>query len=308
MHSALRPLIILASVCALWRGLSAQENAAPAAPASFPHVVLDTTELRPVHSEVTGRDYRLYIGYPDSYGSKPGRRYPVIYVTDAYWTFVKTHSLGSSLWYDQIVPEYIVVGIGYAGENIDYSKERMFELSPSTMDYGWAKGLGRQGGARQFLTAIKTEIIPYVEQNLRADPSFRVMAGTSMGGLFSLFCMYEEPGLFQGIIAASPAVDWDHDWLSRRESELRSIARGGDHTGAFHVPTRLYMSVGTGEWPEFVGAIKGFDKTIGSGAYADFAYKFQLIEGERHAGTVAEAFNRGIRFVFEPQMPSPAMP
>ncbi|MFT3830192.1 MAG: alpha/beta hydrolase-fold protein [Opitutaceae bacterium] len=309
MSSLLRPLPLVASALLACASLSGQAPIAPAAaPAAFPHVVLDNTELRPLHSKVTGRDYLLYIGYPDSYRSHPERRYPVVYLTDAYWGFVKTHSLGSSLWYDQIVPEYIVVGIGYAGENVDYGKERLFELTPSVMRYGWAKGVERQGGARQFLAALKTEVIPYVENNLRVDPKFRVMAGGSLGGLFSLFCMYEEPALFQGIIAASPAVDRDHRWLSHRESELRHAARGDDLKGAFRIPTRLYMSVGTGEWPEFVGGVKSFHETILAGAYADFAYKFQLIEGERHGGTVAEAFNRGLRFVFEPQMPSPVMP
>lgn len=309
MRPLLRSLSVLTSALLVCAGLSGQTPTAPAAaPVAFPHVVLDNTELRPLHSAVTGRDYLLYIGYPDSYRSHPERRYPVVYLTDAYWGFVKTYSLGSSLWYDQIVPEYIVVGIGYAGENVDYGKERLFELAPSVMKYGFAKGVEHQGGARQFLTALKTEVIPYVENNLRADPSLRVMAGASLGGLFSLFCMYEEPGLFQGIIASSPAVEWDNRWLSRRESELRNAARGDDYKGTFHVPTRLYMSIGTAEWPEFVGAVKSFNETILSGAYADFAYKFQLIEGERHGGTVAEAFNRGLRFVFEPRMPSPVMP
>lgn len=275
---------------------------------AFPHVVLSNTEMRPLHSKVTGRDYLLYIAYPDSYASHPQRKYPVVYVTDGYWSFVKMSSLGSALWYDQIVPEYILVGIGYAGENVDYGQERMYELSPSKQSYGWAKNIKVQGGSRKFLDAIKTEIIPYVETNTRAEPSFRVMAGSSMGGLFSLFCMYEEPGLFQGIVAGSPEVDWDNRWLFHRECELRQAALGDDYKGLYHVPCRLFMGVGTAEVADFVGSVEAFDAIIRTGQYADFAYKFLRIEGERHAGNTAELYNRGLRFVFEPQMPAKVAP
>jgi hypothetical protein len=33
-------------------------------------------------------------------------------------------------------------------------------------------------------------------------------------------------------------------------------------------------------------------------------YSFRLIEGERHAGTKAESYNRGVRFAFAPLAPS----
>jgi len=275
----------------------------------FQHCVLNNTELRPFHSEISGRDYLLYIGYPDSYQSNPDKQYPVVYVTDAYWAFVKTYSLGSSLWYDQAVPEYIVVGIGYKDTTVDYNRERLYELTPSKQDYGWTAGVDApMGGARKFLSSIKDEIIPYIEKNTHADPSFRVMAGSSLGGLFSLFCMYEEPGLFQGIIAGSPAVPWDHRWLFKRESELRNAAIGNDGKDTFNLHTRLFMCVGDQEWNEFQGEIQAFDNIISHSGYGDFEYQFRVIDGERHGGNVAEAYNRGLRFVFLPQRPSATIP
>ena len=283
---------------------SAEESAQP-----VQKMVLPATELHTLHSAAAGRDYLLYIGYPDSYASHPERRYPVVYVTDGYWSFVKFYSLGSSLWYDQVVPEYIVVGIGYAGDNVDYQNERMYELSPASPTEGYyVTHKVRTGGSRAFLTSIKTEIIPFVEGHTRADSSFRVIAGTSMGGLFSLFAMYEEPGLFQGVISASPAVVWDDCWLFRRESELRRRAVGEDHKGSYRVPVRLFMSVGDSEWPEFTGGILAFDQILRRSGYTDFNYKFQVFEGERHGGSAVTAFQAGIRYVFEPMMPSPKMP
>jgi uncharacterized protein len=277
---------------------------------TFPHFEFTNTELRPFHSTVANRDYLLYIGYPDSYKDHPERNYPVVYLTDAYWSFAKVHSMGSSLWNDKIAPEYILVGIGYAGENVNYGAERCYELLPSVPKdnmpmYGT---VWHVGGARIFLNAIKTEIIPYVEANLHADPSFRVLMGSSYGGLFSLYAMYEEPQLFQGIVAASPSVNWDHCWIFGREDELWAKAIGNEGKGVYHMPVRLFMSVGTAEWPSYVGQIKAFDQIIQGAEYADFSYEFRLIEGERHGGSSTEAYQRGLRFVFKPMMPSPVIP
>jgi len=291
-------------ICAIVVSASAQAAAGEEQEqnkADYGHVVLENTWTYPLHSEVTGRDYLLYVGYPDSYASNPERKYPVVYMTDGYWDFIKMNSLGTNLWTDKAAPEYIVVGIGYADKSLRPEIERAYELSPTTVDYGIPSQFKmRMGGSDKFLQAIKTEIIPFVETQTRADPSYRVMAGSSLGGLFSLFCMYEEPGLFQGIIAASPTVSWDHFWLFNRASELRMKAVGDDMSGRFSVPCRLFMSVGNEEPPFYVGEIKAFDQIISCSGYDDFSYKFRIIDGFGHRGSVAEAYGRGLRYVLEP--------
>ncbi len=133
---------------------------------------------------------------------------------------------------------------------------------------------------------------------MRADSSFRVLAGHSLGGSFCLLAMYEEPGLFQGIIATSPAVICENRWIFTREIELRTKAVGPDFRGSFALHTRLFMSGADREWTGFFGDIKAFDQIISSGGYSDFAYQFRVIDGDGHDGNTAEAYNRGLRFVF----------
>lgn len=270
---------------------------------TYPPVMLENTQLRQIHSKITNRDYLLYIGYPWSYQTEPERKYPVVYHTDAYWSFPLFNSLGG-LWYDKLAPEYIIVGIGYAGKNVDYNKERMYELSPSRQDYDWAADMTcPMGGARKFLDAIKMEIIPYVEEHTRADTSFRALAGASMGGLFSLFAMYEEPRLWQGIIAVSPVVEWDHCWLFHRESQLRAQVMGNNYdTSKYDFLPRLFMSVGGAEDAPFIGGIKAFNEIISSAGYANFEHEFRIIEGEGHASNCPESYTRGLRFIFKEEV------
>lgn len=54
------------------------------------------------------------------------------------------------------------------------------------------------------------------------------------------------------------------------------------------------------EWPEFLQDIKRFHDQLQKRSYQGFTCQWRLIEGERHAGTKAESYNRGVRFAFAP--------
>ena len=286
-------------VCALLLFFLSFVSPAVAATASFAPYTVPGTELRPFHSNETNRDYLLYISYPESYEKSPGRVYPVVYMTDAYWNFGMMQSLRRGLGNDGNAPEFLIVGVGYADTSLDYICERTFELTPDS-GHGIItdKDGVRHGGSQKFLRAFKNEIIPYVEANLRADKSFRVLAGHSLGGSFCLLAMYEEPGLFQGLIATSPAVICEDRWMFAREKELRARALGPDGKGALSLHTRLFMSGADREWPDLLADVVAFDKVVRNGGYKDLQYQFRMIDGDGHDGNTAEAYNHGLRFVF----------
>jgi len=238
-----------------------------------------------------GRHYQLYVALPESYGKDPTRRYPVVYVTDGYWDFVKISAIGGSLAYDRVVPEFITIGLGYSGANLNYGDLRRWELSPVPVgDSG-----ENSGHAADFLRVLKTQIIPLVDKGYRTDPSHRVLAGSSLGGLFALYTMLNSPDLFQGYIAATPAVTLGDDWLFRYEDQF---AKSG-----VTLHQRLYMTVGGNESPAYLNGIIRFNQRLAARRYPDLAYEFRIIEGERHSGGVFEAYTRGLRHVFLPLAP-----
>ena len=256
----------------------------------YPAYVLDGTELRTLPRSANGRDYLLYVALPYSYKTEPGKKYPVVYMTDGYWTFTRMMGLYSSLWYDKAVPEFITVGIGYSGENPDCGNMRLWELSPVPMI-----SLHPSGHAKEFLEAIEREIIPFVEREYRADPGHRVIGGGSLGGLFTLYAMLTKPELFDGYIAMSPSVGLGKDWIFKAEERF----------AASHRPLkgRLFMSVGGYESPGYVKDVQRFNDRLVERKYPDLAYSFRIIDGERHGASNAEGTNRGLRYVFEPLAP-----
>jgi uncharacterized protein len=261
--------------------------ASAAAQPKYPAHTIPNSQIRVLPPNAAGRHYQLHVGLPASYDKEPNRRYPIVYVTDGYWDFQKMTAIEGSLVYDKVAPEFITVGIGYAGENPDYNTLRRWELSPVPSD-----NAANAGHAADFLRTIETEIIPMIEKDYRVDSSYRVLAGASLGGLFTLYSMYAKPGLFRAYIAATPAVAAGNDWLLGYED---AFAKAGTPLNA-----RLFVAGGGNESPGFLGGILRYNQRVTSRKHAGLAYEFRIIDGERHAGMQLEAYTRGLRFAFAP--------
>jgi len=257
---------------------------------AYPPHAIPNSQLRVLPRNAAGRQYQLHIGLPDSYAKEPNRRYPVVFVTDGYWDFAKITAISGSLVYDKVAPEFITVGIGYAGEDLDYGRLRIWELPPVSLD-----GTDNSGHAADFLRTIETEIIPLVERDYRVDSSCRILAGASLGGLFTLYTMYTKPELFQGYIAASPAIIVGNDWLLGYENKFVKSGRP--------LKARLYVAGGGNESPGFLGGILRYNARVSSRHHEGLAYEFRIIEGERHGSMQFETYLRGLRFVFAPRAP-----
>jgi uncharacterized protein len=259
--------------------------------AALPGYIVPRSEVRTLPVNEAGRHYALFIQVPVSYDKDPGKRYPVVYVTDGYWDFMKLASIHGPLVYDKYAPEFIIVGMGYAGENPNFDVLRRWELSP--LSFG--EPADASGHAKDFLDTIEKVFIPLIDKEYRTDPKQRVLGGASLGGLFTLYAMFTKPDLFNGYIAATPAVAVGDGWLLKYEEEFSKARKS--------VNARLYMTVGGNEVPGFADPIKRMNERFAMRKYPKLAYEFRVIDGERHAGMQVESYNRGLRFVFAPLAP-----
>ena len=42
-------------------------------------------QVMSLKSSSTGRDYDIYVRFPEEYARKQGKKYPVVYVLDGHW-------------------------------------------------------------------------------------------------------------------------------------------------------------------------------------------------------------------------------
>jgi predicted alpha/beta superfamily hydrolase len=249
--------------------------------AQYPQVPVPNTELRSLHSKVTGRDYDLYI-YPPT-KSSPGQKHPVLYLLDGQWDFKLLTSIQGGLLYDKYVPDVIIVGITYSGAHANYDSLRAVDYTPLAGPSNPGSGQGAK-----FLSFLKTELLPWVESNYPADPHRRALMGASLGGLFTLYAMFTDPTLFSAYAAGSPAVTY-----ASRGSFADEAAYAKGHSD---LPAKLYIAVGDQE--PLAAPVREMIATIRSRNYRGLTFESRVIEGERHSGNKPEAFNRGLRFLF----------
>lgn len=160
------------------------------------------------NSTALSEERTSYVHLPQGYASSQ-KRYPVLFVLDGEWNFQKTVGIVEHLSNSDRIPEMIVVGI----PNVFRSgrPSRIQDLAPASE--------GGKSGAHQFLQFITDELVPHIETEYRTEPH-RTLLGHSMGGLFSVFALIEQPELFSAIIAISPSLGRNSQQQIKRLSAL----------------------------------------------------------------------------------------
>jgi len=239
------------------------------------------TDSLVIHSALAGEDYIACINLPGGYSHD--KTYPVIYVLDGQWDFPLVAALYGQQYYDGFVPSAITVGITWGGNAPDYDQLRARDFTPSSPD-----GSSRWGHAAKFLAFIKQELMPAVEKKYGASRTDRTLIGSSLGGLFTLYALYNETALFNRYILTSPAIGWDHDVINSFEKNYKP-------------PTdtvRLFMAEGglepgAGDYQQFVDRLQ-------SGRHRGLQLQSKILEGMGHSGGKAEGYTRGLQFTFTP--------
>jgi predicted alpha/beta superfamily hydrolase len=247
------------------------------------NVSIPDSQVRQLKSSATGRDYDIYVLLPTDYGQNQ-KEYPVLYLLDGQWDFKLLDAIYGGLLYDEFVPEMIIVGITYSGEDADYGALRAMDYTPVHDPF-----VAGSGDAPKFLAFLKEQLIPFIESEYRTDASRRVLMGSSYGGIFTLYALFSEPGLFSGYVAASPSVFYGGRFAFEQEAAYASSHKD--------LPVRLFLSVGGDEGLK--QPVEEFMQVLSERHYIGLEMETRIIEGERHAGNKPEAYNRGLRFIFQ---------
>lgn len=177
--------------------------------------------------EVKGETYSIEIVLPDGYDST--KKYPIIYFTD-WWVnsqlTLSLYSLLNSAKHTKIEP-VIIVGIKNKKSISvdDWLFNRRRDFTPTNvLESDSLRGVpaGTSGGAKHFLSFIKNELIPTVEQKYASDIGKRGYFGWSFGGLFGIYTLLNDPELFKKYLIVSPSLWWDDYLLSKELEEMKA--------------------------------------------------------------------------------------
>ncbi|MEF2155616.1 alpha/beta hydrolase-fold protein [Luteimonas sp. FXH3W] len=194
---------------------------------------------------VSARNVQVWL--PPSYDADRTQRYPVLYMHDGQMLWDATTTWNHQSWdVDDVmtrliqsgeIREAIVVGI-------DNSPQRFAEYMPRKAIAGPVRGLPDQPLMKPvdiqsdaYLQFLVRELKPFVDGHYRTrrGAADTMIAGSSMGGLISLYAMTQYPKVFGGVAAIST------HWPAGEGAMVNYLAR--------HLPSprdhRVYFDHGT---------------------------------------------------------------
>lgn len=221
--SAFTAVVAVALAFGLW---SCQPSSAPAktpATGSFANPKWDTlggvssgTLLRGTFKSKFVSDRDLDIWLPDGYDGK--RKHAVLYMYDGQMLFNASTTWNHQEWrvdetIDSLLSKHailptIVVGLhnGGAQRNFEYFPQKPFEQLPPSFADSLSTAIAEAKGAAAasevssdlYLRYLVEEIKPMVDAQFATYtlPSTTVIAGSSMGGLMSMYAALEYPNIF----------------------------------------------------------------------------------------------------------------
>lgn len=218
------------------------------------------------------RPRRAYIYLPESYETKANKRYPVLYMFDGHNVFFDSDatygkSWGMAKYMDQSKKQLIVVGIecNHAGNG------RLQEYSPVSFD----NALGNiRGKGRLYMEWLIYTLKPYIDENYRTlpDRGHTLIAGSSMGGLMSLYAATTYNHIFQRAACLSPSI-----WVNP-EKVLQLIDRAHIRSD-----TCIYMDYGSKEMSNHDDNRDALMATIGLLMHKKANLTFRIVPGGDHS-------------------------
>jgi predicted alpha/beta superfamily hydrolase len=225
------------------------------------------------HSAYLDHDRDVVVWLPPCY-DEGDRRYPVLYMHDGQNLFEpetafkkgETWRIGETaaeLIAAGTIGPMIIAGIYNTGD------ERADEYTP-TRD-------AKLGGGRadDYGRLIVEELKPLIDRTYRTRPDREstAMAGSSLGGLVTLYLGFKHPAVFSRIAALSPSVWWD------KRAVLKTIRQARSKP-----PLRIWTDMGTAEGKRGLDDARLLKAAlIGLGFREDVDLHYAEYEGATHS-------------------------
>ncbi|MCI8402456.1 MAG: alpha/beta hydrolase [Lachnospiraceae bacterium] len=216
---------------------------------------------------------RAYIYLPRDYEEEPGRRYPVLYMFDGHNVFFDSHATYGKSWgMKEYMDESGIPLIIAAVEcNHDPDNGRLSEYSPYSFDdscFGSVTGRGEI--TMDWLVHTFKRQIDCCFRTLR-DREHTFIAGSSMGGLMSLYALFTCNDVFSRAAALSPSLWVDPPRIEELIRETRLDSR-----------TVLYMDYGSRELARHEGMARRFGDITALLTERQILLESRIVPGGEH--------------------------
>ncbi len=234
------------------------------------------------------RVYPIFIKLPRSYQSNRDKSYPVIYLTDAWYSFQIVSGSTRFPMNSGKMQEAIIVGISYSKSSRG-SSSRIRDYT-HIEDNNWKHQTGKANEHAKF---IEKSVFSYIEKNYRVTDS-RTYVGNSLGGLLGAYILFTKPNMFNNYILGSPSVWFKNDDILK----IKTAPNLNQH--------KVFIAVGANETIELdspendmVKGAKELELKISSGLFPNTKVKLLTIQGANHETAFPTTAIQGLYWLFK---------
>jgi len=236
-----------------------------------------------LYSNSLAQKRALEVYLPEESEKDPAKRYETIYVLDGDWNAKIVVQIVAFMRQVGFMPPVIVVSVPnfFDAQGVN-SRDR--DLTPTVV-----ADQPRSGGAAQFLSFLKTELVPYVDGHYPANGT-HLVHGHSYGGLFLIYVLMNDPALFDGYVVLDPAMGWDNHALDAViDKQLPATPVKGKS---------IYVAARTGRAYEGMG-IATMEPIFRRRAPADLRWKISAYPDETHDSLKLKGTYDALRFAYQ---------
>ncbi|MFO7798537.1 MAG: alpha/beta hydrolase-fold protein [Rhodohalobacter sp.] len=246
---------------------------------------------------------------PESY--EQDTEYSVIYMHDGQMLFDESSTWNSQEWrVDEIltrmmesdeIPPTIVVGIWNAEDQrtAEYFPEDALSFIEGELRDDLLSNIPEEPRANQYVDFIAKSVIPFVEENYPVikNRDGRFVAGSSYGGLISLYTLTKYPEMFSGAAALSTHWPGTHESNDEIPGGIRKYLRRNLPDPGSH---RIYYDHGTETldslYAPYQRKVDAMMLELGFTQGQDF--KSEVFEGTNHSENAwADRFDVPVRYL-----------
>lgn len=222
-----------------------------------------------IKSDILQEEREIQIYLPTNYQNN-SNKYPVLYVLDAQRYFLNGIAFQQNLTWENIVPEFIIVGI-----NTDSQKRRNLFYKESS----------------KFIEFLRKELIPEIDAKYRTLDE-RIYFGWEMAAGLGVEIFADNPSLFKGFLLSSPT----HISKERLEIVSKWLKSNPKQN------LKLYSVLGTVEnWA--TESMFSLDSIFKVHSKENIQWKYNLSDDENHYTTPLITINKGLKLIFSDYKP-----
>jgi len=227
-----------------------------------------------IYSEVLKEKRVLQVLLPEKYKPDSKEKYEVVYLLDGKDNIKLISQIQQFAEQESYIPPFIIVAI--------FNTDRNRDLTPTPL-----KNLSTSGGAANFLSFLKKELLPYIDKTYPTNGE-NILYGHSFGGLFAMFALLNEPQLFSSYLAVDPSFWWDNGYVIKQAAEKLTTLSG--------LNKNLYISGREGHYPEM--GIDTMESILKIKAPTDLPWKVVGYENETHNSIKLKSMYDGLKFAY----------